>query len=356
MNILGSRVDRRPYHAGWVVALMLWAGVGRVHAHESPVHWGRDLAGRRTFTVALTLGSVFDLDGEVRETTRPVAEIGGPHSGAAPEDYSWRELGFDDQFPVWGVMMEKLWPFVTLQGHFFTGNPKVSGEADRDYYIGVGSVSFGSQTYDYMVIPEGYPYSGEIDIYSLDLRLLVTPVSFGSSTGVQFTPWLQTGLLLFLANYEIDAGPARGVTQYENPPRDYVIRGRGTGTTGVVVPEFGLGGEMRYAFANGWAFALQGHAAFLRFKGSNSRLGVRSRNEKNLNLDYRSFGARATMEKGLSDRVDLIAGLDFQYWTGDAEIRAKDRPEEDILALREKFDKDAHFRLSALSAFVGLRF
>ncbi len=325
-------------------------------AEDRRVRGGRNLEDRRTFSVDFTLGSVFELDGEVQETTRPVAEIGGPHSGAAPEDYSWRELGFDRNFLVWGIMLEKMWPYITLSGHFFTGNPTVSGVADRDYYIGVGDVSFGGRTFDYMVIPEGTEYEGEIDLYSFEVRMLITPVSFGSTAGAQFTPWLQIGFMTFLADYDINAGPAAGLTQYENPPRDYVIRGRGTGLTGVVVPEFGLGGEFRYVFTDRWALALQAHAAFLRFKGSNSQLGVRSRNEKNLDVDYRNFGARATLEWSIHPQVDLIAGLEYQYWTGDAEIRAKDRPEEDILALREKFDKDAHFTFSALSSFIGLRF
>lgn len=354
MGYRSVRFSHFKFSVGIIVVLAFWIQIGS--AQESRVRRGRDLENRNTFSIAFTLGSVFELDGEVQETTRPVEEIGGPTSGAAPEDYSWRELGFDRNFAVWGFMLEKMWRYVTLSGHFFTGNPTVSGVADRDYYIGVSDVSFGGRSFDYMVIPEGTEYKGEIDLYSFDLRLLITPVSFGSSTGAQFTPWLQLGFMAFLADYDINAGPAEGLTQYENPPRDYVIRGRGTGVTGVVVPEYGLGAEFRYAFTERWALAIQAHAAFLRFKGSNSQLGVRSRNEKNLDVDYRNFSARASMEWAMNPKINIIAGVEYQYWTGEAEIRAKDRPEEEILALREKFDKDANFTFSSLSAFLGLRF
>jgi hypothetical protein len=304
----------------------------------------------------LTLGSVFGLDGEVQETTRPIEEIGGPTSGAPPENYSWKELGFDRSFMSYGIAMEKMWKYITLQGHASYGRPEVSSTADRDYYIGVGEVRHQGRKFEYMVIPEGETFSGEIDAYALDLRMLITPISFGSTGGTRLTPWFHLGLFAFIADYEIDAGPSQQVIQYENPPRDYVVGGRGSGITGLLVPEIGLGGELYIPMTDRVRLALQAHAAFLKYKGGSSDLGISSRNEKAVDVDYRTFGARALLEVELSDRVDLIAGVEFQYWTGDAEVRAKDKPQEEVLALREKFDKDVTFEMSSLIAILGLRF
>jgi hypothetical protein len=75
-----------------------------------------------------------------------------------------------------------------------------------------------------------------------------------------------------------------------------------------------------------------------------------------VSIDYLGYGARALFEYQLTPKVDLVLGAEFQSMTGDAEIRATDKSDEEVLALREKFDKDATFSLSSLVAFVGLRF
>lgn len=326
------------------------------HTAQAQTHRGRVLEDRNTFSVQFTFGSVFGLEGEVQETTRPIEEIGGPTSGAPPENYSWEDLGFDTSFPTFGLGVEKMWRFITLQGHVSHGKPTVSSVADRNFYIGVGSVTHQGQDYEYLLIPEGTRFTGDIELWSASLRMLITPVTFGNPSTATFTPWLHLGLFGFVADYEIDVGPSQGVTQYENPPRDYVIGGKGTGVSGLAIPEIGLGAEIRLVFTERVRLALQAHAAFLKVGGRTSDFAVSSRNEKTVDVDYYSFGARATLEWAMNDRVDLIAGLDFLYWTGDAEVRATAKTEEEILALREKFDKDVHFAASSLSAFVGLRF
>lgn len=323
---------------------------------SAQVQWGRDLEDRNTFTIGLTLGSVFGLDGEVQETTRPIETIGAPTSGAPPEDYSWKELGFDDSFLTAGLTLEKMWRFVTLQSHALYGQHSVSGTADRNFYIGVGNVPYRGIDYDYMVIPKGEHFTGDIDAYAFDMRMLITPISFGSPRAAQFTPWVHVGFFGFVADYEINAGPAKRVIQYENPPRDYVVGGRGTGVTGLLVPEIGLGAELFVPLTDRVRLSLQGHAAFLKFKGSNRDFGVSSRNEKSVDVDYRNIGARALLEMEMNERMDLIVGVEFQYWTGDADVRATDKPEEDMRALREKFDKEAHFEMKSVLGIIGLRF
>ncbi len=317
---------------------------------------GRLLEDRNTFSIGLTFGSVFGLDGEVQETTRPIEVIGGPTSGAPPEDYSWKELGFDEDATSFGLHVEKMWRFVTLQAQGSYAEISANGIADRDYFIGVEKVSFGGQSYEYMVIPRGPSYKGDIESWIVDLRVLITPVSFGTPETPQFTPWLHIGLFSFIGDYTIDAGRARGVTQYENPPRDYVIGGKGTGSSGFVVPSIGGGGELYLPVSDALALSLQAHIAFLKYGGSSGDFGVSSRNEKAVDVDYLNYGLRLLVEIALSDAVDLIAGVEYQHWEGDAEVKAKDRSEEDILARREKFDKDVSFEMSSLMGIVGVRF
>jgi hypothetical protein len=317
---------------------------------------GRNLSGRTTFGISAAAGSIFGLEGEVQETSRPIDRIGGPTSGSPPENYSWSELGFDESLATYGFNLEKMWTYVTLQGRFMMANPTVSHVADRNYYIGVGSVNFNGQEYEYLLIPEGTSYEGDINLYQMDLRLQVTPFSLGTPQTSMFTPWFHLGFNGFMADYDIEAGQSIRVTQYENPPRDYVVGGRATGTTGLIVPEIGFGAEVMFALSQQTRLYLQGHAALLKFDGSNSDFGVSSRNEKAIDLDYHSFGARLLLEQEIHAHADLIVGVEFQHMSGTATVEAEDKDEATILALREKFDKEALFELSSVTAFIGLRF
>lgn len=327
-----------------------------LHAARAQWHAGRDLEDRRTFSIGITAGTIFNLDGEVRETERPLYAFTDDHSGAPPEDYSWDELGFDDNYLALGLVVEKMWRYITLNANAFYGNPTVSGTADRNYFIGVEEVAFRSRTYEHMMIPEGQRYRGDIRAGKLELRTQITPVSYRTRQKIELTPWIHLGLFGFIGDYEIDAGPAQGVRQYERPPRDYVIGGTGSGTTGILVPEIGLGGEVRFPLGDASHLSFQAHYALLKHSGRTGDFGISSRREKALDVDYHTYSVRAQFEFDRGERSDLIVGVEFTHRTGDAEVRAKDRPRDEVLELREKFDKDVHFQVSSLLAFVGLRF
>lgn len=339
------------------IALMVISGVvAGIWSADAEVTSGRNLEGRRDFSVGLTAGSVFGLNGEVVETTRPIEEIGGRTSGAPPEDYSWEELGFDQDFETFGIFIEQIWKYATLRLEMFHGNPKLEGTADRDFYIGVGDVSFNGQDYEYMKIPEGTSYTGDIDLYTFLINLNITPVSFGSPDGIQFTPWLHLGLFSFVGDYEIDAGEAQGVTQYENPPRDYVIGGQASGTSGLVIPEYGVGGELRIPIGEASSLSLECNIALLNFDGSTSDFGIDSRNNKALDIDFVTASARVLFEVPMSEKADFMFGVEFQQWEADADVEAEDKSDEEVLELREKFDKKVHFEMSSIMGIVGVKF
>lgn len=317
---------------------------------------GRSVEGRETLRLGLSYGSVFGLDGEVRETTRPYYELTGV-DGAPPENYSWDELGFDDEFSTYGLFLEKMWRFATLHTRLFHGTPQLSGTADRDYYLGVEHVSYNGRDYEYLKIPRGTEYTGDLDIYTLSLGLRITPFSIGNDDHyVEFTPWLHLGFLAFAGDYVIDAGPARGVVQYERPPRDYVEGGRATGVSGLLVPEFGLGGEFRFYLTEAASLYLMGNLGLLKFDGSTGDFGISSRNEKNVEIDYLTVSARIMLEQAIHENINLLVGLEWQSWTADAESRATAKTAEEIEAIREKYDKEIAFEMNTVAGFVGLSF
>jgi len=341
------------HKTNWVIAVVLFFHAAVTWAQ---VNGGRITSDRNTFSISLVGGTLYDLDGEVRETTRPIEVIGGPTSQAPPENYSWSELGFDDSTSLVGLRMEKMWRYFTLQLSGSFANPTVRGVADRNFFIGVESVSHSGEVFEYMVIPEGTIYNGDIRAYMLDTRLMFTPVSFGAPDHTTFTPWIHLGLFGFWGDYYINAGDSRGVTVYENPPRDYVIRGRGEGDITMIAPEVGIGAELRIPISRAMTFNLQGHVGLLKYAGSTGDFGISARNEKGVDIDYLTYSAKVMLEIALNKNVDLIFGAEIIYRDGEAEVRAKNKSEEQILALREKFDKDVTFNMTAFTAFVGLQF
>lgn len=338
-----------------LIPLLITFSLFAHQASRAQFQGGRVVENRETFSIGLIAGSIVGLDGEVRETTRPFYELQG--SGAPPENYSWDELGFDDSFAAYGLFVEKKWRYATFHSRLFHGVPGVSGTADRDYYVGVGNVNYGGREYDYLKIPQGTSYKGELDIYALNLGLRITPFSIGNDEYmVEFVPWIHLGLFAFFGDYLIDAGRATGVVQYENPPRDYVVGGRASGTSGLAVPEIGLGGDFRFYLTDDATLYLGGNVGVLNFDGSTADFGISSRNEKDLELDYLTVSARLMLEVALSERINLLLGLELQSWSAEAESRATAKTEEEIRELREKFDKEISLEMRSIMGMVGLSF
>jgi len=322
---------------------------------KAEVHSGRNMEDRKDFSIGISAGSAFDLDAEVNETTRPLDEFRGQRS--PPENYSWEDLGIDQEFNTLGFFLEKMWRYATLQLQVSYGNPQGNGIANRDYYIGVDDVSFEGQDYEYMKIPKGTKFSGDIDVYNIELGVNITPVSFESDEYyLTFTPWIRLGVFAFITDYSIDAGPAQGITQYENPPRDYVVGGDATGMNGIAIPEIGIGGELRFAVTDATHLSIEAGVNYLKFDGDTGDFGVSSRNEKNVEIDFISLNTRITLEIVLSDTTDLLIGIEAQTLDADAKVEAKDKSREEIEEIREKFDKDVTFTMNHISAFIGLRF
>lgn len=343
-------------------SLFLAAAVLLPASAPAAPQWGRSTEGRFTASLVGLAGQVTTLEGFVQETTRPYYDLAEPgKSEKFAESYTLEELGFDGGYATFGLDFEKEWRFVTLQSRLTYLNPSESTRAVRDYYIGVDDVSFNGKSYDYMTIPEGESFKAELQGGTFALRAMVTPVSILAGDAVEVTPSIGLGLNVFFSRFEIDAGPAQGVVLYENPPREYVVGGKGEGWTGMVLPELGLGLDVRmggHSPENPRApeLLLQGYVALLDFSGSTEDIGISSRNEKVLDLDYDHIEARALIGIPMSDKIELLLGIGVQHMKADAEVLAKDRPDEEVEELREKFNKFVQLEMTTVMFLAGLRF
>ncbi|MDP8235018.1 MAG: hypothetical protein P9M08_01410 [Candidatus Erginobacter occultus] len=317
--------------------------------------WGRIQEGRRSFDLEVTGGKVTLIKGSVEETIRPYYEqIGQDTPG---ESFTLAELGLDGKKATFGLRMEKRWKYFTLSLGGFYYNPAADTTAIRDYYLGISNdIEFQGREYEYMLIPEGQPFTADLKTAFCELSLLVTPVTIAPLPNFEFIPVFYLGVSGAFGTYDLDAGPPTGTVIYENPPREYVVGGQTDGWTGIGVPAIGIGGELRIGPPDGLRLMARAHYKFFRYDGSTEYLPISIRHEKNLDLDYDSVEARVQLELPLSRKLDLFAGVAYGYFKIDAETTATEKSPEDIEELREKYDKKINFEMADLKGFVGLKF
>ncbi|MBU1692962.1 MAG: hypothetical protein KJ726_04975 [Verrucomicrobia bacterium] len=349
-------MNRTPVMIGLFVTA-LWPAAGR-----AGVQWGRSTEGRRSASLAFAAGQITALDGYVQETTRPYYDITDPEKNTLfAKSYTLEELGFDGGYGTFGLLFDKAWSFFTLHAAGTYLNPSETSTADRDFYIGVEEVYYQGEKYEYMVIPDGETFKADMEGGTLEMRGMLTPVSITGGDVVEITPSIGLGLNTFVSTFDIDAGRARGTVFYEAPPQEYVVGGHGKGWTGMILPELGVGLDVRMGGSTADRrtpeLVLQGYYALLDFSGDTRDLGITSsRNNKVLNLEYDHFEARALLGIPMGRAVDLLVGVAVQHMKANAEVLAEDRPPEEVEERREKFNKIVELEMTSVTFLAGLRF
>ncbi len=337
------------------ILIFLLLILGENPAPADVFQWGRNLKDQKTFEVDVTAGKVVDIKGSVEETIRPYyQQIGEDTPG---ESYTLSELGLDGKKATFGLGIEQRWKYITLEVSGFYYNPTSDTTALRDYYLGISNeIEYQGQKYEYMMIPEGQPFTADLKSIFCELDILITPVTIAPDPNLEFIPFFYLGIAGILGTYDIDAGPPTGTTVYEDPPRDYVIGGQTDGWMGAGMPGIGFGGEIRIGPPDGLRLVLEGRYVLFRYDGSTDYIPVSIRHEKNLDLDYDNYEAKVQMELPLSEKMDFVLGVSYEYVKIDADATATDKSPEEIEEEREKFDKKINFELSEFHGYVGLKF
>ena len=330
-------------------------------AHADFIQAGRPVNPDRSFTLKISVGQVTEIEGGVTETTRQLYELEGRDpSTFAPESYTFEELGLTESEINFGFSIEKMWRYITLRGDLSYMRAEANATPPRDFYIGVDEVDFNGKSYEYMKLEEGVPYQAKLDSLLINGRMQYTPFTIAPENILSFTPWVHLGLFAIAGTFEVDQGEAKGIELYENPPREYVVGGNGEGTLVGFAPELGVGGEAKLWLGRNRhgdrELALQGTYGIFQYKGSSEALGIDSRNEKDLDIDYDVLELRALFYLPVSAKLDLVFGAEYRTMTTDAESKEPTKSLEEVLEDREKFDKDIALDLTIVNAFIGLRF
>jgi hypothetical protein len=318
---------------------------------------GRDLEDGRDFSLRLTGGQIVSIEAFVKETTRKLYDVtGSTWKQADAEDYSLSDFDMDSSLGALGVSMEKAGRYFSFQLDAALMNPETDTVARRNYYIEVSDVTYQGQEYDQMKIPEGTPFSAEALGFLVEARMLFSPVTLRPVRMVRFTPWFELGLFGFIADYDINAGPAQGLVQYQNPPEYFVIGGHASGYGGLGLPQIGLGGELRLGDEDTVNVVLQANYGFLEYDGSTRFLTVNRHREKNVDLEHTNLRLRALLEFPFKDARCFTFGFQYQSIESDAFISSTATDPEEILARQERFDKEVAFSLEAFQVMAGYTF
>lgn len=334
---------------------------GSLSAHAEAIMGGRPVDPNKDISLTLSVGEFSKIEGSVTETTRQLYDILGlPEKQLTAASYDLNDLGLTKSEPMYGIGLEKMWRYVTLRGNFSYMEANATGVAKRDYWIGVDDISYNGKSYDHMKIEEGDEYKASLDGAVINLRAQITPFTIAPENILSFTPFLHLGFLGIIGTFEAESGEARGIQRYQNPPYDFVVGGKGEGDFGVFAPELGAGGEFRLYLGqtkNGPVeLALQGTYAIFQYNGSSGALGISSRNDKDLDVDYDMIEVRAIFNYPINSEIDFLLGAEYRLITADASSKAKYDSYEDAITSREKFDKEIHLEMTMVSAFAGLRF
>ncbi len=330
---------------------------------SSPVNAGAFRAGRylednRDFGLRVGYGSVEEFEGLVEETTRKLYDVTGSYwKQDDAESFSLNDFGLDGPFPSFAVSMEKAWKYLTLQLDSTLLDLNASTVARRNYYIGVGDdIEFDGQSYDHMKIPKFTPFTVDMAGGTIEMHLAITPFTFMPADWFRVTPMLELGLFGFAGRYEIDAGPAQGVTQYQDPPVDFVVGGQASGVVGVGLPEGGGGLELRLGGDGAVNLVLQGHYTMMAYDGSTKYLTSSQHREKNVDMEHSNIRGRLLLEIPLRGSRSVVLGVQYQVVETEAFISSTATDPDEILEKQERFDKNVALYLESFHGLLGYTF
>lgn len=338
--------------AAWGCLLAAAAG-----GEPAGMEWGGILSTGRTQNLRFQAGAILEFEGVVSETTRRLYDVtGATESQALAERYDTSDFDLDGPFGAAGLSLDMAWKFIRLQVDSMFLAPSVSTTARRDYYLTLNDdISFNGRTYDHLMIPEGARFSADLAGNVTELVLSFVPMGFRLGESVVVNPSLDAGVLLFGGRYEIDAGVSTGVTQYQNPPEDFVVGGQASGLIGMGAPEWGPGVEVRIGKPGGVNWDFQVQYLFFSYDGSTAFFTTADHRDKDLEFDHRNLRLRGQVEIPMRDMAWSL-GLQVQLAETEGTISSSARDPEEILARRERFDKEFTFKVQAIYATAGLSF
>ena len=345
-------VDR----AVWIAALAAAAG-WTVAARGEWAMGGYVPEGQATQFRAAA-GGIFEFEGMVEETTRKYYDaVGRTSSQMDAEDYSTDDFNLDGFHGMVGLALNKNWQGFRLELDTSFLNPSTDTVASRDYWLSVqGDVDYRGKSYDHLMIPAGTPFSMEAFGNLTELTLSLVPFGYRSERGwLTVSPMLDAGLLAVVGQYKIDAGETHGVREYQNPPEEFAVGGKSDGFAGAALPQLGVGVNVVAGDASGLQLELDAHYLMMSYNGSTGFFTTAEHRKKDLDLDHKNIRLRGALTFPMG-RARFLAGVQVELIDLEGTLESTGATREEIIARRERFDKEFSFTLHSVMATAGFVF
>ena len=304
------------------------------------------------------IGGIFEFEGMIEETTRKYYDaVGRTASQSDAENYSTDDFDLDGFHGMLGLSLNKNWKGFRLQLDTSFLNPSTDTVASRDYWLSVqGDIDYNGASYDHLLIPAGTPFSMEAFGNLTELNLSIVPFGFQSGDGFfTLNPSFDAGLLAVVGHYDIDAGAPRGVREYQNPPELFTVGGHSEGFAGAALPQFGAGVILVAGNPDELQLELDAHYLMMAYDGSTGFFTTAEHRKKDLDLDHRNIRFRGALSFPVG-RTRFVAGAQVELIDLEGTLESSATSREEIIARRERFDKEFNFTLHSVLATVGFVF
>lgn len=301
--------------------LLLLAGFCFLRGHAQPaVAGGRVQDSGVTLDLYAGLGQISSLSGSVIET-----RDGSLISGGLNTDLG--DLGIDDGSDTTVLGGKISWRWITLVMDLRYNTVDASGTAENDIRINVDGVSFGQQQLEYLLIPVGTDFTVDSESNWLGLGLRVTPLTVNPEGRVRFTPWIHLGFQYVDTSFDIDSGSTVRLDVPGFGNRVFAVQGQAKGDAQLIIPEYGIGGEVRVRFAEpgerGIEVVASGTYKILNFEGALSDIGFEDDDFEDLSLDYTALELGLDVMVPLGDLVAVTAGVFSEQVDGNVDLDSK---------------------------------
>lgn len=320
--------------------------------------WGNVCSPERDTRWGVTYGSIESVNGSVHETTRPYyTAVGRDADQALREHYSLSDFNINGGITTLGVKYDRHFEWFGLHWNLAGFKMETSARAKRNYYISTyDEIHYGGKSYDHMMIPGGSNFDAEFIGASTDLTFDFTPFTISWTEWSRLAPFIEVGLVAVVGQYEIDAGPARGTTVYQNPPVTFAIGGNAKSLIGVGAPQIGIGAEYTLGWDDGLQWINRLGLDIFKYDGSTDVLTSSQHRSKHADITLATVTWDSNVYIPLESLRAIVVGMRLQFMDFDGSITSDAKDNETIIARRERFNKDIDFDMLSVLFTVGFTY
>lgn len=266
------------------------------------------------------IGQVTSLSGSVSEV-----QNGSLISGGLNVDL--KDLGIEDGSETTMFGGSITWKWVTLLVDVRNNTVEASGTADSELRLNVDNLEFNGVNLEYLLLPVGTDFNIDAESNWIGAGLRITPFTLNPEGRVRFTPWLHLGAQFVDTSYTIDSGNTLRLDIPGFGERVFAVGGTATGEAQLLIPEYGIGAEVRFRFFDpgerGMELVAAGTYKILQFDGSLDSIGFDDADFENLTIDYTALELGLDLYAPLGQGITVRAGVFLEQVDGAVDLDSK---------------------------------